>query len=289
MCGKLYNIYKYLHYGGEVFMPEAFEYKPEFYLLKDAFLGRKESLNKKLQYLASIAQPEHWDFESNNSGSYPILFNYLNFTYDRVRAEKKIKISVDNKAMCFNTGLQTIHGADIYAYFTEKRNCVDDDKQKWFLTAFTKDVDARMEKFDQLPEIADYFTNPSDFVFDKSLDISLDYDHIIDTNFTRFADIGLSDKHIILALLENAVMVVKKRISRNYKIAIPQFYTDKSSGISKIQLLLPLCMRTQDKADLALVVDKTEHRYIGKTILTLKWAYMNSRRIVKPDVDWLKI
>ena len=43
------------------------------------------------------------------------------------------------------------------------------------------------------------------------------------------------------------------------------------------------------QADLALVVDKTPHNYIGKTILTLEWAYANSRRIVKPDVDWLKI
>ncbi|WP_313346926.1 DUF3825 domain-containing protein [Sedimentibacter sp.] len=65
--------------------------------------------------------------------------------------------------------------------------------------------------------------------------------------------------------------------------------TSKQSGKSKIQLLLPLFMQSRDIADLAIVVDKGEYDYVGKTILTLEWAYVNSRRIVKPDVDWLKI
>ncbi|MCQ1529019.1 DUF3825 domain-containing protein [Lutispora saccharofermentans] len=56
-----------------------------------------------------------------------------------------------------------------------------------------------------------------------------------------------------------------------------------------MQLLLPLFLQSKDIADLALVVDKAEYSYIGKTILTLEWAYVNSRRIVRPDVDWLKI
>lgn len=70
---------------------------------------------------------------------------------------------------------------------------------------------------------------------------------------------------------------------------IPQYYTDKTTGHSKIQLLLPLFLQSKDVADLALVVDKGEYSYVGKTILTLEWAYVNSRRIVRPDVDWLKI
>lgn len=75
----------------------------------------------------------------------------------------------------------------------------------------------------------------------------------------------------------------------HHKLAIPQYYTDKNTGESKIQLLLPLFLQCKDAADLALVVDKCEFNYVGKTILTLEWAYVNSRRIVRPDVDWLKI
>lgn len=266
-------------------------YKPEFNLLRDASLGTRESLDKKLNYLATIAQPEEWDYKNKNNEklSYPILYNYLNYTYDRVKQENKIQLSEDKKAMCFNTGLQTDHGSDIFAYFIEKKEINPNDTRKWFFIGFTQRVDTRMAQFKLLPDIADYFTNPADFVFDKGLQLDLDYDHIIDDNYDRFVEIGFTDKHIIQALLENAVKTVLKKLARNYKIAIPQFYTDKSSGVSKIQLLLPLCLRAQDTADLALVVDKTQHRYVGKTILTLEWAYVNSRRIVKPDVDWLKI
>lgn len=71
--------------------------------------------------------------------------------------------------------------------------------------------------------------------------------------------------------------------------------TTKVTGIlalcyeSKIQLLLPLFLQSKDVADLALVVDKGTYNYVGKTILTIEWAYVNSRRIVRPDVDWLRI
>ncbi|MBP5654783.1 MAG: DUF3825 domain-containing protein [Clostridiales bacterium] len=40
---------------------------------------------------------------------------------------------------------------------------------------------------------------------------------------------------------------------------------------------------------MALAVDKDSQGYIGRTILTLEWAYVNSRRIVRPEVDWLRI
>lgn len=266
-------------------------YKPEFNLLSDAYLGRRDVWDKKLKYLAEAVQPEQWNFDrpSESEKPFSILFNYINYTYDRVKQEGKIAITSDGNYMCFNTGLQTVHGTDVFAFFVKRDKTTLADTKQWYFIAFTQKTEERMQGFEALPDIADYFTNPADFIFDKRLPIDLDYTHIIDDNYDRFANIGLTDKHIIQALLENAVSTVSEKLKRNYKIAIPQFYTDKSISQSKIQLLLPLCMRTQDTADLALVVDKAKHRYVGKTILTLEWAYMNSRRIVKPDVDWLKI
>lgn len=79
-----------------------------------------------------------------------------------------------------------------------------------------------------------------------------------------------------------------EKVGRNYKIAIPQYYADKNKTTSRIQLLLPLCCKDNKKADLALVVSKEGKTYIGKTILPLDWAYMNSRRIVTPDAEWIK-
>ena len=203
--------------------------------------------------------------------------------------EGKIEFLDDGSAMCFNTGLLTEHGADIYAYFIKNKNVHKKEGQDWFLYGFKQRSDSEMRSFRKYPDIADYFTSPADFIYDKNMDLSIDYDHIIDDNYDRFVSVGLVDKYMIAGLLENAVKRIIEKVKRNYKLAIPQYYTDKTTGNSKIQLLLPLFLQSKDVADLALVVDKGDYSYIGKTILTLEWAYVNSRRIVRPDVDWLKI
>lgn len=261
--------------------------QPEYNLLSDTYLGRKEALHTKLEYLARIAQDEQWDYKGSSDKQ--ILYNYLCYTYDRVKMEGKIEVSDNKEAMCFNTGLLTNHGADIYAYFTRNDNNQKKEGQDWFLFGFKQRSDSEMRVFRNYPEIADYFTSPSDFIYDKSMELSIDYEHIIDDNYERFVSVGLTDTYMINGLLENAVKKIIEKVKRNYKLAIPQYYTDKNTGEGKIQLLLPLYLQSKDVADLALVVDKGEYNYVGKTILTLEWAYVNSRRIVKPDVDWLII
>ncbi len=261
--------------------------KYEYNLLKDTFLGSYEMIQKKLRYLEKLAQKEQWDYSGRNDKS--ILYNYLCFTYDKILEESKFSFTEDKKYMCFNTGLLTKHDVDIYALFTENENPKKKAGQDWFLYGFKVSTDKEMRVFDKLPEIADYFTNPSDFIFDKSLNLTVDYEHIIEDNYDRFKEIGLEDKYTINAFLVNAVNRITEKVKRNYKLAIPQYYTDKKTGDSRIQLLLPLFLQSQDKADLALAVDKDSQGYVGRTILTLEWAYVNSRRIVRPEVEWLKI
>ncbi len=268
-------------------MSEVLKYQPEYNLLNDAYLGSKDNLKSKLFYLAAMAQKEQWDYRGSLDKQ--ILYNYLCYTYDRLIMENKIVLSDDASAMCFNTGLLTEHGADIYAYFIRNSNINRKEGQDWYLFGFKQRSDKEMRAFKCFPDIADYFTSPEDFIYDKSKELSIDYDHIIDDNYDRFVAVGLTDKYMINGLLENAVKRIVEKVKRNYKLAIPQYYTDKTTGDSKIQLLLPLFLQSKDIADLALVVDKGEYGYIGKTILTLEWAYVNSRRIVRPDVEWLKI
>ena len=270
-------------------MPLLKEYQPEKTLLDDAYLGSPENFVKKLSFLSSLAQQERWDYINTSRRQFLILQNYLFYTYERGKQENKIAIAGKNEFMCFNTGLQTIHERDIYAYFIPNRHPQKKPNQDWFLMGFKQSSDKEMQCFEKLPEIADYFTNPSDFIYDKKMDIDIDYEHIIDDNFDRFVDIGLEDKFVISSLLQSGVVKIKDKLKRNYKLAIPQFYTDKTTQESKIQLLLPLYLNNKDVADLALVIDKGRYRYTVKTILPLEWAYVNSRRIIKPDVDWLKI
>lgn len=67
---------------------------------------------------------------------------------------------------------------------------------------------------------------------------------------------------------------------RNYKTAIPQFYRDGKSGSGKMQLLLPVALLRRDFVELALAVDRpTSNVYLGRTVLTLDWAYNNARLI----------
>lgn len=268
-------------------MEEIVKYQPEYNLLQDAYLGSREGLHRKLEFLSNIAQKEQWDYRGSSEKQ--ILYNYLCYTYDRIKEENKIEILNDRSAMCFNTGLLTEHGADIYAYFVKNTNNSKREGQDWFLYGFKQRSDLEMRAFRDYPDIADYFTTPSDFIYDKSMKLSIDYDHIIDDNYERFVQVGLTDKYMINGLLLNAVQRIVEKVKRNYKLAIPQYYTDKATHESKIQLLLPLFLQSKDVADLALVVDKGPYAYVGKTILTLEWAYVNSRRIVRPDVEWLKI
>ena len=272
-------------------MVDITSYRPEFNLERDTFLGTREMKANKLSYLANKAQEEQWNYTGENDNK--ILYNYLCYTYDRLKQEDitktvedhfKILTTDDDDYMCFNTGLLTrSNGTDIYAYFGRNTSPFARDGQKWFLIGFYQKTDSEMAKFRYYPEIADYFTDPADFIYDKKLPLYIDYDHIIDDNYERFEAIGFTEKHIIKALLENAVKTITEKVRRNYKLAIPQFYTEKGTMQSKIQLLLPLFLHGNKYADLAMVVDKTEYRYVGKTILTLEWAYVNSRRIVRPD------
>lgn len=62
----------------------------------------------------------------------------------------------------------------------------------------------------------------------------------------------------------NLMITSKKKISANYKLAIPQYYE------GKIQLLLPLCLMSDDKPDVAIAV--TKKRYL------LSRAYMFNTR-----------
>ena len=72
-----------------------------------------------------------------------------------------------------------------------------------------------------------------------------------------------------------------KKVTANYKMAIPQYYN------GKIQLLLPLCLMDSTTPDIAIAVTKQATCYQGHTCLTLDMAYNNARLIVRPQSNWL--
>lgn len=62
---------------------------------------------------------------------------------------------------------------------------------------------------------------------------------------------------------------------------------ERANHEDKIQLLLPLCLMSDNKPDIAIAVTNRNNCYQGHTCLTLDMAYNNTRPIAKPESDWL--
>lgn len=247
-------------------------------MLRDfAFLHQWDS---KIEQLA-VSSPEKWSFEGFNDNS--ILKNYIEYTFLRLKEEGKVYEGDDHAI--FNTGLYNIYDNPIYALFSLNRI---PDRQKWFLNGFFNEyeVSAYFNTISDFPLRANYFEDPSALVFDVNYKILLQYSHILQDreNVERFPmqfrTSGLPLKNI----LDSSVDIAQKRISANYKTAVPQYHK------GRIQLLIPLCVARSEEPYLALVVSKNENRrsYLGHTCLTLDMAYNNARLIARPDSLWLK-
>lgn len=258
---------------------------------KDVFLGNKEKQNKKFELLAKMAQPEIWTYKKiKDKDPYRILRNYFFFTYNRLSEENKILTSEDGEYRCMNTGLLTIYDQEIIALFKKSSK---EGGFPWYLVGFFRETDKEFTThFSQIPELASYFDNVKDLIYDSSLELSLKKEHIIDDNIDRFMDAGLVDKRLISVLLDAAKATLEKKLKRNFKLALPFYYHNTDTGESKIQLLAPLYFPGAP-VKLALVINKVKsdanEYYEGITVLPVEWAYMNSRLIVRPDEEWARI
>lgn len=190
-------------------------------------------------------------------------------TFKKLKSEKKV---IETKEYgLFNTGLFTEFYQPIFAY-------ADPDKPISFMTPY----ELGNIGIDEYPERANYFEDPSLLLFDWHYKINIHYKHILDDiqNIKRLPE-NIQNNKNILNNLNGSIDTMKKRVSANYKLAIPQYFDNK------IQLLLPLCLQSDDVPDLALVVTKVGNVYQGHTCLTLDMAYNNARLIAKPESNWL--
>ena len=231
-----------------------------------------------------MAQPENWDYQySQSTKNLPVLYNYIHYTFKRLEIEAKISITAAKDKACFNTGLVTENYEDIFAFFTANSSKQSADDPDWFFQGFRKESDRDLLSIGKLPELAHYFDDPSSLLYDTRKEIRKNVDHIIDDNRERFPEPfkSMTDNYQLRIALEGAIDHAIKRIERNYKTAVPQFYQ------GRIQLLLPLCMTNRTSADLALVVYEEGNVYLASTCLTLDMAYNNARLLAKPDNEWL--
>ena len=235
-----------------------------------------------IDYLASMAEPEDWDYHNTpHDKPKPVLRNYLRYTYAKVAAEKKVAVTDDEEFAIWNTGLITPNQEPIFILF--ERNKFDNARQYWHFKKFVRRGTWEVNKFSTLPDMAHYFTDPSHLVYDTRMELRANIEHIVQDNKERFPQaLQHMDSYALQNLVKGAIDSVKERVKRNYKTAIPQYYS------GSLQLLLPLCLTSASHADLALVVERFDVFYRAATCLTLDMAYNNARQITRPDREWLQ-
>ena len=244
-----------------------------------AFIPKFED---NVEYLAGFAEEEDWQYHNATSTSkYPILENYLKYTYKKISEENKIAFSKDEKLACLNTGLVTRNQEPIFMVFDE--NKLIDTEPFWHFYKFLRKGDYELSKFPTLPEMANYFDNTSKLVYDIRKELIANIEHIIEDNKDRFPDpYNSMSNYQLQTFLNGAIQNAIERVKRNYKTAVPQYYRNN------IQLLIPLCFTDPKIANLALVVEDFGLIYRASTCLTLDMGISNARQIAKPDRDWLQ-
>lgn len=231
--------------------------------------------------LTKLAESEDWDYKhATSSNAHPILRNYITYTYRRLAEEKKICITSDEEYCCWNTGLITPSQEPIYILLS--KNKLTGSQPYWHFWKFARKGEWELSKFPALPEMAHYFDDPSVLVFDTRKELRVNVEHVVSDNLTRFpTELQQMNPFGLQNLVKGAIDSAKERVKRNYKTAIPQYYS------GAIQLLLPLSLTDPSKADLALVVERFSDFYRAATCLTLDMAYNNARQLARPDRDWL--
>lgn len=243
-----------------------------------------------LNYLEVIATRENWKYSAQDpnrkNNQNPILENYIHHTFKRLLAEYKqastaeernLIIYMDEKVACFNTGLFTPNYNMIYALFFRKLK--ETDKKPFTFYSFEQQASPKLSIIKDLPRRANYFTTVSELIYDSSLPFRANVEHILQENQSRFPQEVITP--MLPALFTGAVEVAKKKVQANYKVAVPTYYRDE------ICLMLPICLSSPNKPDLALAIKRDDGFYTAKTCLTLDMAYNDARLIAKPDAEWL--
>ena len=221
-------------------------------------------------------------------GSYPILGNYLRYTYAKLKQEDKVLQFADSGGVelgVFNTGLFTPNFEPILCLLETNRNL---DKQPWVFKDWVTPSDWRLRGLDvDALRPPTYFERADELVYNPDLELIANLDHILDDREDRWPDVLSDDPIQRRLILMGAIQEVEKRARMNWRLAVPMFYWPKKASEGRIQLLLPLRLASDKPAHLALVIDRREGRYFGYTILTLSMAYMNARLITRPEADWI--
>lgn len=268
----------------------------------------------RLAELAELAEPERWTYLAVPTDKpLPVLDSYVRHTF--LRLAELERIEQGEALACFNTGLLTPSQEEIFGLFDiadkyDATKPIGPRNKKWFLKSWARAGDRVLTSFQKVPGLASYWNDPGELIFDPSLKVELNLDHIIRDNINRFpvelggmldangvpTDVDPTEEledppepaaattKIPLALrnaLEGSMKHSVRLAQRSYRVAVPQFHH------GKVQLLLPLYMRDSGRVDLALTLEKHGDWYRAATVLYPDWAYRHARLLARPNSEWL--
>lgn len=298
----------------------------EYNLFDFANMGSFNDVISRLKELALYEKWDFGIEPEDDKQKNRVLKNYIIHSFSRLADSKQIIVDNDKTIAIFNTGLVNRHYEFIYGLFKKNESrfkqkwifvdffIVGEGLGKRVLDIFNEN---------DLPNPPHYFDDPCSLLYDaRKGKPTPDYNHCIIDNIHRWSDsvhehefpdewLKVKDKiscnmqdqdkkplfnsfraqlkkndKVFLAYktrLNDAINLAVKKVSWNYKTAIPIYWPTNK----KIELLLPLCLDSDDKPDAALVVNQTKQGYKGETILTLDMAYIKARQVCKPESDWL--
>ena len=259
---------------------------PDTNLLKRfAFVGKAKDFDKKLRFLEKLAEREKWRFYDPTAynNELNVIFYYVIHTFDRCYKQERITISADETAAAFNTGLMSNAGEEICGLFTKSKtyNPSDPRSNYWYLNGFFIESDRRFLSYGvEVPPMATYFEDYNELYFDPEKDIVINFEHIFKDNRDRLpSELLQMEEGVACQVLNGLLAHTRKKIKRNNRIPVPQFYNDK------VMFLIPLSGFGSEPIVLAL--EEYENQYRANTVLTLNMAYNCARLLTKPESNWL--
>ena len=287
----------------------------------------------RLVTLARMAERERWTYVSvpaEPSMTAPVLDSYLRYTFLQLHGQGKIAEA--DELSCFNTGLLTPAQEEIFGVFAvseryDASRPQSHENRKWFLKLWARRGDRILTQFSRLPDLASYWSDPAHLIFDPSLEVRPNIDHILRQNLNRFpielggqvdAD-GVPRDLQALPDIEDvdsdsdgseapavdaseptvgdessSTVSIKARIALDGAIKHSERLAQRSYRVAVpqfyrggIQLLLPLYFRDAVRADLALVLERHGDWYRASTVLYPDWAYRHARLLSRPNSEWL--
>lgn len=251
-------------------------------LRRFAVLGKREVFDSKLEYLTKIAENETWFLKEGDS-TMSVIFYYIIHTFDRLFEQEKIVIDSSETVAIANTGLMNPQGEEIFYFFVKSLSYDSNDPNScyWHFKSFILENDSKFISLSlPKPTIATYFEDYNELYYNPNYELVLNFNHIFgDRNERLPEDFRVMPIEDARAIFNGFLERVKKRIKRNNRIPVPQYYK------GKIMFLIPV--KIIGGKTIIIACEKIGDTYKAHTTLTKSQAYNCARLITKPESNWL--